>query len=377
MSNTKICLIATFKNESMNLKLWLDHYIWQGIEHFYLIDNESNDEPLNILQQFIDNNTVTYDLLSGDNKLELIKNIYNKYNINTKHDWIIICDLDEYFFGVTKKLSELLTDYQKYGIIYSNWLMFGNDGLNNQPDDVRTNIIHRQNELSQYPKFIINAKFIDNANQLGEHYCKIKNPIHENVHIHLNHYPIQSKQYFTKIKIPKDNNDELIENNKNMKYFYDLNKNCDFKDSTLKLLLLNGYGYNINNNISFLTDKYVYVDTNLFFKQNQLIKFRTSNDAHIGLFDDANMVIEVILGGWDNTMSAIRYVSQGKIIDNKYHTICDKNNYVDIYLNIYDNILYVSDQNVTFLSAKININFDISLLKIKLASWNKTCHWIV
>ena len=89
------------------------------------------------------------------------------------------------------------------------------------------------------------------------------------------------------------------------------------------------------------------------------------------------MVIEVILGGWDNTMSAIRYVSQGKIIDNKYHTICDKNNYVDIYLNIYDNILYVSDQNVTFLSAKININFDISLLKIKLASWNKTCNWII
>ena len=49
--NYNFTIMAIFKNETMNLKLWLDHYLWQGIEHFYLIDNDSNDNPINILQE--------------------------------------------------------------------------------------------------------------------------------------------------------------------------------------------------------------------------------------------------------------------------------------------------------------------------------------
>ena len=41
--------LSIFKNETMNLKLWIEHYLWQGIEHFYLIDNGSDDNPLSIL----------------------------------------------------------------------------------------------------------------------------------------------------------------------------------------------------------------------------------------------------------------------------------------------------------------------------------------
>ena len=46
----KISLLAIFKNETMGLKLWIDHYIKQGVEKFYLIDNDSTDNPLAILQ---------------------------------------------------------------------------------------------------------------------------------------------------------------------------------------------------------------------------------------------------------------------------------------------------------------------------------------
>jgi hypothetical protein len=49
-----LSVLSIFKNETINLKLWLDHYLWQGAEHFYLIDNGSTDEPLNILQEYID-----------------------------------------------------------------------------------------------------------------------------------------------------------------------------------------------------------------------------------------------------------------------------------------------------------------------------------
>ena len=55
-----LSVMAIFKNETMNLKLWIEHYLWQGVEHFYLIDNGSNDNPLSILQEYIDNGIVTY-----------------------------------------------------------------------------------------------------------------------------------------------------------------------------------------------------------------------------------------------------------------------------------------------------------------------------
>lgn len=52
--------MAIFKNETMNLKMWLDHYLWQGVEHFYLIDNGSTDNPMTILQEYIDKGIVSY-----------------------------------------------------------------------------------------------------------------------------------------------------------------------------------------------------------------------------------------------------------------------------------------------------------------------------
>ena len=59
-----LSVLAIFKNETMNMKVWLDHYLWQGVDHFYIIDNGSTDKPLNILQEYIDKDIVTLYSLS-------------------------------------------------------------------------------------------------------------------------------------------------------------------------------------------------------------------------------------------------------------------------------------------------------------------------
>ena len=38
-----LCVVSMFKNESHILKEWLDHYINEGVEYFFMIDNGSND----------------------------------------------------------------------------------------------------------------------------------------------------------------------------------------------------------------------------------------------------------------------------------------------------------------------------------------------
>ena len=55
-----LSVLAQFKNETMNLKLWLDHHLWQGVQHFFLIDNGSTDNPTRILQEYIDKGIVSY-----------------------------------------------------------------------------------------------------------------------------------------------------------------------------------------------------------------------------------------------------------------------------------------------------------------------------
>ena len=40
----KLSIISMFKNESSIIKQWIEHYLEEGVEHFYLIDNGSTDD---------------------------------------------------------------------------------------------------------------------------------------------------------------------------------------------------------------------------------------------------------------------------------------------------------------------------------------------
>ena len=50
---------AIFKNESHILKEWLDHYFFHGVDHIYLINDNSTDKFLEILKPYIVKNVVT------------------------------------------------------------------------------------------------------------------------------------------------------------------------------------------------------------------------------------------------------------------------------------------------------------------------------
>ena len=40
----KLVVVAIFKNEAVAMREWLQHYMRQGVEHFYMIDNGSTDD---------------------------------------------------------------------------------------------------------------------------------------------------------------------------------------------------------------------------------------------------------------------------------------------------------------------------------------------
>lgn len=242
-----LSVLAIFKNETMNFKLWIEHNLWQGVEHFYLIDNGSTDNPLEILQEYIDKNIVTYINLPEKHKqVEHYRYVFDTYNLKQSTYWLAVCDLDEFFYGVDNILSNKLKSLENvFDYILCNWRMFGTDGTDAHPKDIRTALTKCAKEMSINTKYIFKTNAIKHSSSIWIHYLinipyiPQKRTRVSNKLIRLNHYPTQSLEYFTKVKIPRgDVASQAYDNFRDMEYFkrYEFN---DIEDNTLKNLVLN------------------------------------------------------------------------------------------------------------------------------------------
>ena len=104
-------------------------------------------------------------------------------NITSNTKWLIVCDLDEFYYGYPNKLSDTLDEFDSYDVIYSNWRMFGSDGLIHHPEDIRKSIIWRENELHELTKYICKPSKVKD---FEIHNVSSSNQIIENDKIRLN-----------------------------------------------------------------------------------------------------------------------------------------------------------------------------------------------
>ena len=116
----------TMKNEGKFLKEWLDHYINQGVEHFYLIDNGSTDNTMEIVKQY-DNITLFKDSRFYAANQEKIY-VENLRIVIKESKWSMIVDADELIKGQNGYTIEtyLKNLSPSIGMIYVIWKMFIN-----------------------------------------------------------------------------------------------------------------------------------------------------------------------------------------------------------------------------------------------------------
>lgn len=96
-------LLAIFRNESHILEEFIEHYKWQGIDKFYLINNASTDNFLPIIEKYKDivelyeeTFVSSCDLLeAGGRQIEA----YNAILPNVTTNWLYVCDLDEFAYS--------------------------------------------------------------------------------------------------------------------------------------------------------------------------------------------------------------------------------------------------------------------------------------
>lgn len=244
-----LSVLAQFKNETMNLKLWIDHHIWQGVQHFYLIDNGSTDGPLRILQEYIDKGIVSYYYRPAKfSQVENYKKIFAK-DIWLQTYWLAVIDLDEFLFGVERRLIRHLRCLEHYNLIYCNWFIYGTSGCINQPKDIRLENVHRFPEIDPVnTKYIVKTHIILDPAQLWVHwifYPKTRTPVKSgskvriaNNLIKLNHYVCQSEEFFKKVKSCRG--DATKPGTKWTREFFNAHNNsATFLDETLKNIVTN------------------------------------------------------------------------------------------------------------------------------------------
>lgn len=243
-----LSVLAQFKNETLNLKIWLDHHLSQGVQHFFLIDNGSTDNPLRILNPYIQKGIVSY--FFRPEKYSQIKNyreIFAK-KIWFKSYWLAVIDLDEFLYGLDKRLSKKLRSLHYYNVIYCNWFVYGTSGCIEQPSDIRISNVHRMPNMDPVnTKYIVKTFAITHPSQIWIHW--LFNPHSEvpiksgkrirvaNQLIRLNHYVCQSEEFFKKVKSVRG--DATHAGTKWTREFFDAHNNAaTLVDETLKNIVL-------------------------------------------------------------------------------------------------------------------------------------------
>lgn len=124
-----VSVCSIFKNEAPYLREWIEFNHIVGIDHFYLYNNNSEDDYLSVLQPYIELGLVTLiDWPHNQKQMECYMACINEYASKTK--WLGFIDIDEFVVPKsTNSIYEFLKPFEKKaGAVNIYWRLFGTSG---------------------------------------------------------------------------------------------------------------------------------------------------------------------------------------------------------------------------------------------------------
>jgi hypothetical protein len=123
-----------------------------------------------------------------------------------------------------------LTEYPEIDVIYANWTMFGSSGLIAHPSSVRTGFTLRRPGLARHGKYMCRTQALNTPNELHLHQVKSPVPLRsvmETQRFQLNHYPIQSMDFFRSVKMTRgDAGNAAKDAMRDLAYFREQDAGC-------------------------------------------------------------------------------------------------------------------------------------------------------
>lgn len=146
-----LAILAIFRNEADTIKEWIEHHINEGVDHFYLINNQSTDNYSEILDRYKDKITLyqhdrVYNLDTIEKTFGGQIESYEMVLPDIKEDWLYVVDLDEFAYvrkPYTSIKDLLLKEGHRFDQIIIKLKQFTSAGLIKQPDNVVDNFTVR------------------------------------------------------------------------------------------------------------------------------------------------------------------------------------------------------------------------------------------
>lgn len=208
-----ICAIA--KNEGPYFKEWIEWHKKQGVEKFYIYDNESTDCTKEVLAPYVKSGLVEYNYFHGYKvQLSAYDNCFDRHRLDTR--WIALIDLDEFIVPIKDgNIPEFLKRFEKFPAVEINWLVYGSNGEKKKKPGTMMERFkrhsHYEHILNRHVKSIVNPRRIFNmigcheAARISGHAADSHgNPIKKNFRerepqhdvIRINHYAVRSYEEF-------------------------------------------------------------------------------------------------------------------------------------------------------------------------------------
>lgn len=220
----EVSIMTLFQNEAPYLKEWIDYHLLTGVDHFYLFDHYSIDEPLKVLAPYIEAGVVDYIPYHkpGYPQKEAIENGIKRSKGETK--WLAIIDVDEFIFPKKHwSIKEFLQEYNNYGAVSINWQCFGTSNVASIPPGqlMIQNLIYRAEKnfnWNTHVKCIVRPERVkewvnvhcytyhepyfavrpDGTRQEQSHNSPVQTEL-----IALNHYWTRDEEFLYSVKIPR------------------------------------------------------------------------------------------------------------------------------------------------------------------------------
>lgn len=213
-----VCCIV--KDENRYLEEWINYHRRIGVEHFFIYDNESTVPVSETLKELNLLEYVTIRKIRGRSRqVKAYGDCIRRYGEN--NEWIAFIDVDE--FLVPKQtngdLPLFLKEYEGYGGLGVNWLIFGSGGHLKRTEESQLKRFIRRSAEDFFPnshiKSIVQPKYVKSAFKshcfrfkdghycVNENFVRIEDAFSEvSVQkIQLNHYYCRSyEEYQEKIR---------------------------------------------------------------------------------------------------------------------------------------------------------------------------------
>ena len=161
-------LAVIIKNEGNYIKEWIDYHLLIGVDVFYIFDNESTDNTLEILKPYIDKGIVEYTLIKGKGRqMDAYNIVINKYRKKCKY--IAFVDADEFIHvednvNLLDKISEVFDSNKDCGGVALNWIIFGSSNLKEKTNEpvIKRFVYHSEPTFmeNKHIKSVVNPRLV-------------------------------------------------------------------------------------------------------------------------------------------------------------------------------------------------------------------------